>query len=157
MSRKQQYYDISEEELLIRICFTSTTQMAAHSLLMIITKLTLWSWALENPRVVRPLDNFPAFYGIRRFNIEFTRALRLFPPWAWAIQSTLPHPTSTRSILIFSTHLRLGLPSGLFPSGFPTNNLYAFLFSPLRATVNCEIIHIKGIGCDNIKHNWQNK
>jgi hypothetical protein len=30
------------------------------------------------------------------------------------------------------THLRLGLPSGLFPSGFPTNNVYTFLFSPLR-------------------------
>jgi hypothetical protein len=28
------------------------------------------------------------------------------------------------------THLRLGLPSGLFPSGFPTSILYAFLFSP---------------------------
>ena len=31
---------------------------------------------------------------------------------------TYPHPTSWRSILILSTHLRLGLPSGLFPSGF---------------------------------------
>jgi hypothetical protein len=28
-----------------------------------------------------------------------------------------------------STHLRLGLPSGLFPSGFPTNMLHAFLVS----------------------------
>jgi hypothetical protein len=26
--------------------------------------------------------------------------------------------------------LRLGLPSGLFPSGFPTNILYAYHFSP---------------------------
>jgi hypothetical protein len=26
-----------------------------------------------------------------------------------------------------STHLRLGLPSGLFPSGFPTIILHAFL------------------------------
>ena len=33
-------------------------------------------------------------------------------------------PTSWRSFLILSTHLRLGLPSGLFPSGFPTNTLY---------------------------------
>jgi hypothetical protein len=30
---------------------------------------------------------------------------------------------------MLSIHLRLGLPSGLFPSGFPTNNLYRFLFS----------------------------
>ena len=36
-------------------------------------------------------------------------------------------PTSNlwRSILIISTHLRLGFPSGLFPSGFPTKTLYA--------------------------------
>jgi hypothetical protein len=27
-----------------------------------------------------------------------------------------------------STHLSLGFPSGLLPSGFLTNNLYVFLF-----------------------------
>jgi hypothetical protein len=37
-------------------------------------------------------------------------------------------PDYLRSILILSTHLRLRLPSGPFPSGFPTNILYAFLF-----------------------------
>jgi hypothetical protein len=36
------------------------------------------------------------------------------------MQSTSPHPTSPKSIVILSTHLRLGLPSGLFPSDFPT-------------------------------------
>ena len=36
--------------------------------------------------------------------------------WASPIQSIYPHPTSWRSILILSTHLRLVLSSGLFPS-----------------------------------------
>jgi hypothetical protein len=37
---------------------------------------------------------------------------------------------------MLSIHLRLGLRSGLFPSGFPTNNLDTFLFSPIRASVD---------------------
>jgi len=35
--------------------------------------------------------------------------------------------------VVLSTHLRLGLPSSLFPSGFPTQILYVFLISPMRA------------------------
>jgi hypothetical protein len=31
---------------------------------------------------------------------------------------------------MLSIHLRIGLPSGLFPSGSPTNNLCTFLFPP---------------------------
>jgi hypothetical protein len=79
--------------------------------------LTLWSWALiERPLDVSSLDSFPEFHGSRRFNTEFTRALRLFLSWARPIHSTSPHPTYPRSILIvLSTHLRPGLPSGLFP------------------------------------------
>jgi hypothetical protein len=41
-----------------------------------------------------------------------------------------PHPTSWRSILILSSYLHLGLPSGPFPSGFPTKTLYKPLPSP---------------------------
>jgi hypothetical protein len=35
-----------------------------------------------------------------------------------------PHPTSWRFILILSSHLRLGLPSGLFHSGFHNKIMY---------------------------------
>jgi hypothetical protein len=39
-----------------------------------------------------------------------------------------------------SIHLRLGLPSGLFPSDFPTNVLYAFLFASIHATSLAHLI-----------------
>jgi hypothetical protein len=95
---------------------------------------------LERPQVVQPLNSFPAFYGTRRFITEFTRALHLYLSWARPIQSTTINLISNRSILMLSIYLRLVLPSGLFPSGFPTNNLYTFLFSPIRAKYPAHLI-----------------
>jgi hypothetical protein len=47
-----------------------------------------WSWALlENPAIVQLLQNFPAFYGTRRFITMFTKALHWPLFWARSIQS----------------------------------------------------------------------
>ena len=74
---------------------------------------------------------FPAFYGTRKFITLLTRARHLSLFSAYSIQSPQPLPTSPRSILILSSHLRFGLLKGLFPSGFPTKTLYMPL--PIRA------------------------
>jgi len=69
------------------------------------------------PQLVK---KFPAFYGTQRFITEFTTARHLSLSWTRSEQSMPPHSISWRSILILSSHPRLGLPSGLLPSGLPT-------------------------------------
>ena len=76
------------------------------------------------------VKKFPTFYGTRRFITAFTSARHLSLSWTSSIQFLPTNPTSWRSSFILSFHLSLGLPSGLFPSGFPTKTLYAPLFSP---------------------------
>jgi hypothetical protein len=61
-------------------------------------------------------------------------------PYPEPDRSSPYHTISLRSVWILSTHLRLGLPSGLFPFGFPTNVLNAFLLSPIRATCPAHFI-----------------
>jgi hypothetical protein len=46
----------------------------------------------------------------------------------------------TWDILILSSHLRLGLPSGVFSSGFPTNIQYVFISFPTGATYPAHLI-----------------
>ena len=83
------------------------------------------------------VKKFPAFHGTRRFITALTSVRHLSLSRASPIH---PHPTSWRSILILSTHLRLGLPSGLLPSGFPTKTLYTPLSSPIHATCPAYLI-----------------
>jgi hypothetical protein len=109
----------------------------------------LTSWCKILPEQLTGLQlvkKFPAFQGTRRFITALTRVRHLSLSWASPIQSTYPHPTSWRSVLILSTHLRLGLPSGLLPSGFPhqdsihpsllTHTCHMSRLQPLLKSVN---------------------
>ena len=79
---------------------------------------------LEKLTGLQLVKKFPAFHGTRRFIAALTSVRHLSLSWASPIQLIYPHHTSCRSILILSTHLRLGLPTGFLPSGFPTKTLY---------------------------------
>ena len=107
------------------------------------TNVLLTPWCrvlLEKLTGLQLVKKFPAFHGTRRFITALTSFLQLSLSWASPIQSIYKHPTSWRSILILSTHLRLGFPSGLLPSGFPTKKLYTPLSSPIRATCPAHLI-----------------
>ena len=89
---------------------------------------------LEQLSGLQLVKKFPAFHGTRRFITALTIVSHLSLSWASPIQSIYPHPSSWRSILILSTHLRLGIPSVLFPSDFvydnttKMNNIIIYIF-----------------------------
>ena len=95
------------------------------------------SWELTGSAASQEI---PRIFGTLRFLTVFTSARHLSLSWANSIQSPKPPPTSWRSILILSSHLRLGLPSGLVPSGFPNRTLCTPLLSPIQATCPAHLI-----------------
>ena len=112
--------------------------LAMHRLTYLITP---WCRVhIEKLTGLQLVKKFPAFHGTRRFITALASVRHLSLSWASPIQSIYPHPTSWRSILILSTHLHLGLPSGLLPSGFPSKTLYTPFSSPIRATCPAHLI-----------------
>jgi len=95
----------------------------------------LTSWCrvlLEKVTGLQLVKKFPAPHGSRRFITALTSVRHLSLSWASPIQSIYPHPTSWRSILILSNHLRLGLPSGSFPPVSPPRPYTAPLLTHTR-------------------------
>ena len=94
-----------------QVSFSGRTALRGISYLLL-----TYPWSrvlLEKLTGSQLVKKFPAFYGTRRFITAVTSARHLSLSWASSIQSIPPHLTSWRSILILSSHLRLG-PMELF-------------------------------------------
>jgi hypothetical protein len=92
------------------------------------------------------VKKFPTFYGTRRIITAFKSARHLSLSWASPIQSIPPHPTSWRFILILSSHLLVGLPSGPFTH---QNPVHATLFpqpSYMRLLSHSRFYHPHNMG-----------
>jgi hypothetical protein len=92
-----------------------------------LTKLTPWNRVLlEKLIFILLFKKYSAFYGTLSFITVFTRARH----WCYAQPDTPCQDLRTQFIVVLFFHLRLGLPSNLFPAGIPTKILYVFLISP---------------------------
>jgi hypothetical protein len=93
--------------------------------------LTPWSTVLlEKQTNSQLVKKFLTYYGIQMFIITFTRACHLVSIASQINRCPPPqHPTSWRHILVLSSHLCIGLPSGLNSSSLPPK-AYMHLSSP---------------------------
>jgi hypothetical protein len=107
------------------------TRLAGHVALMG-EKRNAYRLVLGNTEVKRPLE-IKRRRWVDNIKIDF-REIGWGPPLVPILNQidlvyTIPNYLS-KIYLTLSTRLHLGLPSGLFPSGFPINILYVFLFYP---------------------------
>ena len=94
--------------------------------------LTPWSRVIfEKLTSSQLVKKFPTFYGTRKFTTAFTSARHLSLFWATSIYSMASHPTSWRSMLILSSHLRLDVPSCSLSLRFPHQNPVCTSLLPL--------------------------
>jgi hypothetical protein len=75
-------------------------------------------------------------HGTRKFITVLTKARHWTLSWASGTQFALSIPIFLRLILMLSSHLRIGLPSGLLSSGLPTKTVNTSLL-PYACHMSC--------------------
>ena len=127
-------------------CLASCAPIALPRAYLINYLITPWSRVLlENPTSSQLVKKLPELYGTRRFITAFRSDRHLSLSWARSIHFLPPHTTSWRSILILYSHLRLGLPNGLIPSGLqPKHSTFTYipLLYPIRTIYPTHLIRL---------------
>ena len=139
-------------DCVFRIMYEEEKYEGLNTFITLLTNLLApWSRVLLQKLTTSQLvKKFPAFYGTRgslpHLQVPTTS------PYSEPVPSSPspPHPTSWRSILILSSHIHLGLPSGLFPSGSPPKLVYTFpvplmCYMPLPSD-SSQFDHLNNIG-----------
>jgi hypothetical protein len=94
--------------------------------------LTSWSRDILEKLVVCSASQIPRFLWNSTAHYYVRKSPPPVPILSQMHSIHILRPFPLRSILLLSTHLRLGLPSGHVPSGFPNKIWYTFLISPIR-------------------------
>jgi len=70
------------------------------------------------------------------------------------LMNLLSHPVSLTCVLMLSTLLCIGHPSGLFPAVFPIKTLYTFLIFAVHSTWSANLILITWTTCGKEYKSW---
>jgi len=97
---------------------------------------------LQKLRGRQLVKKFPEFYATPKLITAFTNARHMSPSSAKFIYYTISSAISFIPILILFYYLCAGLPSSLFPSGFPTKIMYSLLSSPSCALCPVLFVHL---------------
>jgi hypothetical protein len=119
--------------------------------------LTPWSWVISwEAASCSAIQKFCNVFWNQKFHYHVHKS----PPLVPILRQISPvhtTPSYLRSILILLSHLYLGLPSGLFPSVFPTKTSCTLLFPPMRGACPVHLIFIDLIIFSDILENMTNK
>jgi len=107
---------------------------------------TIWlnPWSRILPEMLtgsQLIKKFPAFYGSRMFITAFKSARQLVRVLSQITQSIPPHPHFLKMFL-YSFHLRMGIPSGLFPSDSSVVNFLCICICVHLSVCVCVCVYI---------------